>query len=60
MRMTYDANMTSDYISSTTTYVMCRKEHDAMSVYSEEYTYTFLFCLLLPSNTHPHRRRLTV
>jgi hypothetical protein len=53
IRMTYDANMTSDYISATTTYVMCRKEHVVMSVYSEEYTFTVLFCLLIPSNTHP-------
>jgi len=58
--MAYDAKMTSDYISATTTYVMCRKEHVAMSVYSEEYTFTVLFCLRLASNTHPHRRPLTV
>jgi hypothetical protein len=56
--MTYVANMTSEYISATTTYVMCRKEH--VAVYSEEYTFTVLFCLLLGSNTHPHRRPLTV
>jgi hypothetical protein len=60
IRMTYDAYMTSDYISATTTYVMRRKEHVAMSVYSEEYTFTVLFCLLLAINTHPHRRPLTV
>jgi hypothetical protein len=59
IRMTYDANMTSEYISATTTYVMCRKEHVAMSVYSEEYTFTVLFCLLLPSNT-PTQATITV